>query len=248
MRSDPTKRAIVRAFNAAAATYDAASQVQRDIASELVLRAARACEGEPRKILDLGCGAGHVTENALRQWPRAKISALDAAPKMLAALQGKFPGVETIGADAAEPGLLGGYYDLILSSMMAHWLADPRAALQVWRNLLAPGGKLLVALPVEGSLHEWRDACRDAGLADGLWAFPPENFAAGLTEQAEIQNFVGSYPDASAFLQSLKRTGARKPRPGHRPQSPAALRRLLASRHGAFNATFRIAFLTLEAE
>ena len=247
MRSDPTKHAIVRAFNAAAATYDADSQVQRDIARELVFRAARGYMGEPRKILDLGCGAGHVTENALRQWPRAHFSALDAAPKMLAALQRKFPGVETIGADAAEPGPIGPY-DLILSSMMAHWLPDPRGALQVWRNLLAPGGKLFVALPVEGSLHEWRDVCRDGGIADGLWSFPPQNFAAGLTERAEIENFVADYPDVSAFLQSLKRTGARKARPGHRPQSPAALRRLLASRRGAFNATFRIAFLTLEAE
>jgi malonyl-CoA O-methyltransferase len=247
MRSDPKKRAIVRAFNAAAATYDAASQVQRAIASELVLRAARGCMGDLRKILDLGCGAGHVTESALRQWPGAHFSALDAAPKMLAALQRKFPGVETIGADAAEPGPIGSY-DLILSSMMAHWLPDPRGALQVWRKLLAPGGKLLVALPVEGSLHEWRDACHDAGLADGLWAFPPQDFAAGLTEQAEIQNFVAAYPDASAFLQSLKRTGAHMARTGHRPQSPAALRRLLASGRGAFDATFRIAFLTLEAD
>jgi malonyl-CoA O-methyltransferase len=247
MRSDPTKRAVIRAFNAAAGTYDAASQVQRDIARELVLRAARGCERAPQKILDLGCGAGHVAENALRQWPRAKISALDAAPKMLEALIGKFPGVETICADAADPGPIGGY-DLILSSMMAHWLPDPRGALQVWRKLLAPGGKIFVALPVEGSLHEWRDVCRDAGLADGLWAFPPPNFAAGLAEQPEIQNFVAAYPDASGFLQSLKRTGARKARPGHRPESPSALRRLLASRRGVFNATFQIAFLTLEAE
>jgi trans-aconitate methyltransferase len=247
MRSDPTKLAVIRAFNTAAGTYDAASQVQRDIASELVVRAARGCMGEPRKILDLGCGAGHVTEKALRQWPRAKFSALDAAPKMLATLQRKFPGVETIGADAAEPGPLGSY-DLILSSMMAHWLPDPRAALQVWRKLLVPGAKLFVALPIEGSLHEWRDVCRDAGISDGLWPFPPQNFAAGLTEQAEIQNFVAAYRDASAFLQSLKRTGANKARPGHRPESPAALRRLLASRQGAFNATFRIAFLTMNAD
>jgi malonyl-CoA O-methyltransferase len=237
---------VIRAFNAAAATYDAASQVQREIAGELVLRAARGCDRAPQKILDLGCGAGHVTENALRHWPRAEMTALDAAPKMLEALQGKFPGVGTIRADAAEPGLTGAY-DLILSSMMAHWLPEPRAALKLWRHRLAPGGKLLVALPVEGSLQEWRDACRDAGLADGLWPFPPENFADGLAEETDMREFVASYPDAGAFLQSLKRTGARKARPGHRPESPAALRRLLASRRGVFDATFRIIFLTIAA-
>ena len=165
---------------------------------------------------------------------------------MLDALRKKFPGVGTICADAAEPGPIGGY-DLILSSMMAHWLADPLAALKLWRKLLSPGGRLLLALPVEGSLQEWRDACRDAGLSNGLWPFPPENFAAGLTEQAETLSFVASYPDAGAFLHSLKRTGARKARPGHRPESPPALRRLLASRRDGFNATFQIVFLTITA-
>ncbi|WP_294532484.1 methyltransferase domain-containing protein [uncultured Rhodoblastus sp.] len=247
MASDPTKLAIIRAFDAAAATYDAASKVQREIARELLLYAARACERTPARILDLGCGAGHATEFALRQWPQAQFAVLDAAPKMLEALQGKFSGLATICADAAEPGPLG-EYDVILSSMMAHWLPEPRAAVRVWRDLLAPGGKCFIALPVEGSLHEWRDACREAGLADGLWPFPPENFAAGLTEKTEIRAFVASYPDAGAFLQSLKRTGARQARPGHRPESPAALRRLMASRREGFIATFRIAFLTIGAE
>ncbi len=246
MNPDPSKLAIIRAFDAAAATYDEASQVQREIARELVMLAARAHDPPPRKILDLGCGAGHVTESALRQWPQAEITALDAAPAMLAALQGKFPSVKPLCADAADPGAIGAY-DLILSSMMLHWLPDPRAALARWRAVLEPGGKLLLAIPVAGSLNEWRDACREAGLSDGLWPFPPADFAAGLTEQAETRAFVASYPDARAFLQSFKRTGARKARPGHRPESAAALRRLLASRQDVFKATFLIAFLTIGA-
>ena len=93
MSSENSTLAIIRAFNAAAGTYDEASQVQREIARELVSRAALACDRTPQRILDLGCGAGHVTESALLQWPRAEVTALDAAPAMLAALQGKFPGV-----------------------------------------------------------------------------------------------------------------------------------------------------------
>ena len=81
MSSDPS--AIVRAFDAAAETYDFASQVQRDVARELVLRAAGAVATQPRKILDLGCGAGHVTQAALERWPVAEFRALDAAPAML---------------------------------------------------------------------------------------------------------------------------------------------------------------------
>ncbi len=161
---------------------------------------------------------------------------------MLAALQAKFPGVGIIRADAAETGDIG-RYDLILSSMMAHWLPDPRGAIAQWRKLLAPGGRLHVALPVAGSLHEWRDACRAAHLADGLWAFPDSGFAAGSGASAETKAFVATYADARAFLRSLKQTGARRSRPGHSPASPAALRRVLNRQKKPFSATFLVEFL-----
>ena len=131
MNAERNMPAVVRAFDAAAGTYDALSQAQRQIAQNLV---AQAHDEAPRKILDLGCGTGHLTEAALRRWPRAKIIALDRAPSMLAALERKFPGVRTILGDAAEPAALG-EFDLIFSSMMLHWLPEPRRALMGWREL-----------------------------------------------------------------------------------------------------------------
>ena len=68
----------------------------------MVLRAAGALKTAPRKILDLGAGAGHVTGFALEQWPEADIAALDAAPAMLRKLRAKYPGVRTIARDARD--------------------------------------------------------------------------------------------------------------------------------------------------
>ena len=237
------ENSIVRAFDVAAKTYDAASQVQREIARALVLRAETIA---PRKILDLGCGAGHVTEAALARWPDAELCALDAAPAMLEVLRAKFPGVQTLRRDALD---LEGLepQDLILSSMMLHWLPDPRSALVAWRRKLAPNGRLHVAVPVEGSLSEWRSLLGSAGIEDGLWSFPPGGFAADLAAEAEVKAFRASHPDRKTFLQGLKRTGAHRSRPGHSPVSPAALRRLLAARE-AFTATFQIEFLAIEPE
>ena len=244
--SSDQKSAVIRAFDAAAGTYDEASQVQREVARELVLRAAAQCATAPRKILDLGCGAGHVTEAALKRWPEADVCALDAAPAMLATLRAKFPEVKTLCRDAKN---LAGVppQDLMLSSMMLHWLPDPRAALIEWRKRLAPGGRLHVAVPVAGSLAEWRDLLRSAGLEDGLWRFPAPGFASDLCAEADARSFAATWPDAKTFLHSLKRTGAHKPRPGHSPSSPAALRRLLAACRDPFTATFRIEFLSLGA-
>jgi malonyl-CoA O-methyltransferase len=247
MSARNTDPSVIRAFDAAAATYDAASQVQREIARELVFRAGRASAANPAKVLDLGSGAGHVTDFARQRWPEAEMTALDAAPAMLAALRAKFPDVQIIQADAAEPGDIG-RFDLILSSMMAHWLPEPRQALAQWRELLTPGGQLHLALPVAGSLEEWRNACKAENLADGLWAFPEPGFAAGLCKSAETSSFVASYADARTFLQGFKRTGARMSRPGHRPASPAALRRLLARQGKPFTVTFKIEFLALDPQ
>jgi malonyl-CoA O-methyltransferase len=164
---------------------------------------------------------------------------------MLARLRAKFPEVTTLCADAAD---FGGAarYDLVVSSMMAHWLPDPRRALQDWRGLLGPGGVLLAALPVAGSLCEWRRLLAAAGLNDSLWAFPPEHFADGLAS-CEIVDFPVVFADARAFAQSLKRSGAHRPRPGQSPASASALRRALAAHSGPFTVTFKVAMLRVDA-
>jgi malonyl-CoA O-methyltransferase len=238
---------IIAAFDAAAETYDSATPVQREVARALVLRAAGAVKRPPRDILDLGAGAGHATRFALEQWPEAEIAALDAAPAMLRRLRAKYPGVTTIERDARELEDLP-RYDLILSSMMLHWLDDPRAALEKWRARLAPRGRLCVALPVAGSLGEWRRLLSAAGMDDAIWPFPPENFAEGLGATIEFSDFSALYPDARSFLRGLKQAGAQTPRPGAQSNPAGALRRALAASPGPFRIGFRIAFLIFGAD
>ncbi len=245
MTSD--RNPIVAAFDAAAETYDSVTPVQREVAHALVFRAAEAVKKPPGAILDLGAGAGHVTGFALARWPEAEITALDAAPAMLRRLRAKFPNVATIARDARDLHDLP-RYDLILSSMMLHWLDDPRAALMAWRGHLARNGKLCVATPVAGSLSQWREFLNASGMEDATWAFPPENFAEGLGARLEFSDFSAAYPDARAFLRGLKQAGARTPRPGARPTPAGAMRRLLAASPGPFRIGFRIAFLTLDAD
>jgi malonyl-CoA O-methyltransferase len=245
MNSD--RNPIVAAFDAAAETYDSATPLQREVARALVFRAAGAVNTPPQNILDLGAGAGHVTGFALEQWPAAEIAALDAAPAMLRRLHAKYPGVSTIARDARDLRDLP-RYDLILSSMMLHWLDDPRAALKKWRARLAPGGLLCVAAPVAGSLSEWREFLGAAGMDDAIWDFPPENFAGGLGASIEFSDFSADFSDARGFLRGLKKAGAQTPRPGARPARAGALRRLLAASPGPFTIGFRIGFLILGAD
>ncbi|MCW2316838.1 malonyl-CoA O-methyltransferase [Rhodoblastus acidophilus] len=231
---------IVAAFDAAAESYDAWTEVQSAVARALVARAAADFARAPKTVLDIGAGTGHVTGFARANWPQAHIAALDAAPHMLARLKAKFPDVETIQADAAAYSGAA-RYDLILSSMALHWLADPVAALARWRGLLAPGGALHVAVPVQGSLQEWRNFLHKAGLEDSLWPFP-----AGFPG-AELAAFPARFDSALAFARSLKRSGAHTAAPDGRPLPAPALRKALTAHSGPFDVTFQVAFIRLAA-
>ena len=39
----------------------------------------------PRRVVDLGCGAGNLTGQLARRWPDAVVEALDSSPEMVAA-------------------------------------------------------------------------------------------------------------------------------------------------------------------
>ena len=50
------------------------------------------------------------------------------------------------------------------------------------------------------------------------------------------------YADGHDFVRSLKALGASEPAPGHRPLTPGAFRRLLASLEGGFTVTYHVLF------
>jgi len=219
--------------------------VQARVAAHLARRAARMTRA-PHYILDLGCGTGFAAMEAARRWPQANITALDAAPEMLATARGKLPELETIAGDAATLDFAP-RFDLILSSMALHWITDPRAMLMKGRGWLAPQGKLHVALPVAGSFRQWRDLCAREGIEDGLWNLPAEDFADGLAVSGERQSIEVEYPSAHDFLRRLKAIGAATPRVEHRPAPVPALRRLLMRAPRPFAVNYDLQYLELAA-
>lgn len=105
-------------------------------------------------ILELACGTGILTTHLSRAMsPRAKLTATDLNPDMLAIAQTKkVPGnIEWRAADAGQLPFADGSFDAVACQFGVMFFPDKAAALREVRRVLTPGG--LLAFSVWGS-HE----------------------------------------------------------------------------------------------
>lgn len=237
---------IIQNFDAAAPGYDAAAAPQKIIAERLVAWAAQNIMA-PQTVFDVGCGTGSVSTVANDIWPHATITALDGSPAMLVEAKRKLPQLETICGDLMDI-KISRTCDLILSSMVLHWLPNPLQALARWQKWLNPHGKLFVVLPVAGSFFEWSDLCAKHSLNSGLLSLPCADFAQSIAGENKRETMQFTYASARAFLHAMKATGAATPHPGHKPASTAKLRGLLNAAPQPFTATYELAFLEIPAK
>lgn len=75
------------------------------------------------------------------------VDGLDFSPVMLEHAQRKVPGARFVLADASDPPLQPGAYDVVLSRHVLWALPDPPAAFAAWAALLKPEG---TAVLIEG--------------------------------------------------------------------------------------------------
>ncbi len=106
--------------------------------------------GEPRRILDLGCGTGAMTLRLKQKYPRAEVIGLDLSPYMLtfADYQAEKEGLEiTWQAGLAEKtSFPNQHFDLITCALLFHETppAISQAILRESFRLLKPGGQVLI--------------------------------------------------------------------------------------------------------
>ena len=108
---------------------------------------------DPRRILDLGVGAGLVARRLLRRHPTVHVTGLDASAPMLEAARITLSGFEERAQlvhgriDAPWPSAVGGGYDLVLSAQSVHHVTDAEKPGVFERAFAAlrPGGLFLNA-------------------------------------------------------------------------------------------------------
>jgi malonyl-CoA O-methyltransferase len=214
-----------------AAGYDDHARVQPEVARGLAETIAALPLPPAARVLEIGCGTGALAEMMLeRAEGRAlRWMATDIAPAMVERARLRLAGHEglSFGVMDGERPDLAGPFDLICSSLALQWFGDLEAGIGRLRALLAPGGWLAFTTLAAGSFAEWRAAHGD--VPAGLHAYPDAEALAAMGLEVRIRHHLVPHASARDFLRSFKDIGAGAPRPGHRPLSPADLRRVMAA-------------------
>ena len=152
------KQQARRAFNRAAATYDAVAELQNEIGARLIERLDY-IRLQPARILDLGAGTGAFSGALLKRYRKADVIALDIAENMLQRVQsraGWFRRPRCVCADGESLPFADNSFELIFSNLMLQWCVDLESTLSELRRVLAPGGLLMFTSLGPDTLMELR--------------------------------------------------------------------------------------------
>ena len=169
-------RVVRRAFGRAAATYDAAAVLQREIGARMAQR-LEYVKVAPAAILDVGCGTGEALLELATRYPGARLAGLDAALPMLRVAQARVHRVRSVFQRLLRPVLRtpqsgpmlvcadmhavpfsGVSFDLLWSNLALQWANDLPRVFAEFRRVLRVGGLLSFTTFGPDTLKEIRAA------------------------------------------------------------------------------------------
>ncbi|WP_040751276.1 trans-aconitate 2-methyltransferase [Nocardia transvalensis] len=145
----------------------------------------------PRRVVDLGCGPGHLTTTLAERWPAAVVEASDASPQMVAAARAR--GVHATLLDVREwqPEA---DTDVVVCNAVLQWVPGHPALLTDWAAKLPPGAWLAIQVPgnFDAPSHrsirelagrdEWRERLEPTGVLEARNVLDPTGYATVLTD------------------------------------------------------------------
>lgn len=102
--------------------------------------------GQSKMLLDLGCGTGLLSRRVRHELPGTRVVGCDFSYGMLQRAMVQGEDSAWVQGDATRLPFCGGCFDAVVSTESFHWFPDQPAALAECFRVLAPGGRLLVAL------------------------------------------------------------------------------------------------------
>ena len=187
-----------------------------DVLEQPALRALLPASLEGLRVLDLGCGFGDFARWARQRGARSVLG-IDVSARMLeqAAAQTRDAAIAYRHGSIEDLGPEGGPFDLAVSSLALHYVADYGAAVRRVAAVLADGGRFVLSVehPIctavarqrwvrddDGKALHWPvDGYRDEGPRQTKW------FVDGVVKyHRTVETYVTGLLDAGFTLRALK--------------------------------------------
>ncbi|MGK0392778.1 MAG: malonyl-CoA O-methyltransferase [Alcanivorax borkumensis] len=209
------KAVVSQHFGRAARSYDEHAVLQLAVGRSLVQRLPEALP--INHALDLGCATAPFARAQQQALPDVQWQAVDLSSAMLAeaAERGRLDETyQPLCADAENLPLSTNSQGLVFSCFALQW-CDPQVVMAEINRVLAPGGRLLLAVPLAGSLAELQSSWQRVNHRPHVNALPSladwrsAAFQAGFADaQLQQQVMVEYYDSVKAIARRLKATGA----------------------------------------
>lgn len=211
------RKLLRQRFERAAASYDQAAVVQREIGGRLLER-LDFIKFQPEMIVDVGCGTGVTTAALLKKYRKARVIGLELAPALVVKARKRAPWLRTlhgvVGEAEALP-LAAASCDLIFSNLALQWYLDLDRVFREFLRVLKPGGLLMFSTLGPDTLIELRRSWAATDGYNHVNAFLDMHdigdtlMRARLAEPVmDMERLTLTYRELSALLRDLKALGA----------------------------------------
>ena len=227
------KRQVRNAFERAAASYDQAAVLQREVGSRMLSRLDY-IKHTPDVILDAGSGTGHGTRQLRLRYPGARMLAVDIAPamhfqarpsvswwKQLLAVRGNQ--TSYVCGDIEQMPLKDSCADLVWSNLTLQWCNDVNHTLAEVHRVLQAGGLFMFSTFGPDTLKELRQAFRSADNYSHINRFTDMHDIGDMlvhngfaTPVMDMEYIVLTYDDVTSVMRDLKAIGAHNVTQGRR--------------------------------
>jgi len=258
------KREVRRAFNKAAAHYDATAVLQREVCSRMLERLDY-IKLQPTRILDAGSGTGWGTRQLAQRYPSSQMVALDIAIGMLNAARGRsswwqklFGGAKQLQlcADVEALPLAAQSVEMVWSNLAVQWCNDLPATFVELQRVLKVDGLVMFSTFGPDTLKELRIAFNGVDSYNHVNRFADMHdigdmlVAAGFAEPVMDMEYITlTYDDVKAVMQDLRSIGAHNATAGRAPGMMGKMRwaRIVQNyealrRNGKLPATFEVIY------
>ncbi|WP_067818258.1 trans-aconitate 2-methyltransferase [Nocardia inohanensis] len=144
----------------------------------------------PRRVVDLGCGPGNLTETLADRWPGAELEATDSSPEMVAAARERGIDAELEDVRDWRPAA---DTDVVVANAVLQWVPDHQELLAKWVRELPAGAWLAFQVPGNfdapshrairalAAADRWRTDLASAQLLEPRAILDPAGYAQLLT-------------------------------------------------------------------